>query len=263
MNEFKVKNGLIVDGPLTASFAYTTASWALNAATASLLLGSVSNAIFAVSSSWASQSLSSSYVAGANVNGAVALATLATTATTANAISFVPVAATSASWVSASAFITTAQTASYVLGSNVSGQVANASTAYSSNYATQSLFATSSISASFAITSSNLIGWNFVNTGSLSQTLGPNSQSLVVGLSTGSYLAVFFDYAAASGSNVRAGTIFGSWVGSSISYAEVSNVDVGNTNDVTMSLGLNGGNVQLSASVNTSIWNIRALGRFI
>ena len=31
MNEFKIKNGLIVQGPMTATFAYTTASWAESA----------------------------------------------------------------------------------------------------------------------------------------------------------------------------------------------------------------------------------------
>lgn len=262
MNEFKVKHGLIVDGALSASFAYTTASAAVNAATASFVIGNVSSATFATSASWASSSYTASFVTASNVQGAVLTAQ---TAYVANAINFVPVAATSASWVSASAFITTAQTASYVLAANVSGKVAsaaNADIAFTANYATQSLNATSSISASFATTSANLIGWNFVNTGSVSQSLV--QPTLVVGLSTGSYLAAFFDYAAASGSNVRAGTIFGSWAAGSISYSEVCNVDVGNTNDVTMSLGIAGDQIQLSSSVNvTAKWNIRALARFV
>jgi len=85
----------------------------------------------------------------------------------------------------------------------------------------------------------------------------------VISLSTGSYLAAFFDYAAVSASNIRAGTVFGSWVNGSLTYSEVSNVDVGDTSPVTMSLGLNGSILQLSASVSSVPWTIKALGRYI
>jgi hypothetical protein len=57
--------------------------------------------------------------------------------------------------------------------------------------------------------------------------------------------------------------VFGSWVNGSITYTEVSNVDVGDTSPVTMSMGLNGATVQLSASVSTIPWTIKALGRYI
>jgi len=200
-NEFKVKNGLIVQGPLTASFAYTTASWALNvisasyAGTASVLLGSITSASYALSASHADTS-------------------------------------------------DTAISASYAL---------SASHANTSDTA---------ITASFAVTSSNLIGWNFSNTGSIINSV--NTQSVVISVSTASYLAAFFDYAAVSESNARCGTVFGSWVNGSITYAEVSNVDVGDTSQLTMSLGLNGDLAQLSASVSdTTPWTVRALARYI
>lgn len=175
-NELKIKNGLIVQGPLTASFAYTTASWSQNAVTASF-----------------------------------------------------------------------ATTASYVLGT-----VATASLATSASYA---------LSASNAITASNLLGVNFVSTGSIVASL--NTASAVISLITASYLAAFFDYAAVSASNSRCGTVFGSWVNGSVTFAEISNVDVGDTSPVTMSIGLNGNTAQLSASVSTGPWTIRALARFI
>lgn len=152
-----------------------------------------------------------------------------------------------------------ANNAVYALTSNTSY------TSTSSLFATSALstsFASSSVSSSFAITSSNLIGWYFNNTGSI--LLSTNTQTAVISIITGSYLAAFFDYAAKSGSNIRTGTIFGSWVNNSITYAEVCNVDVGDTSQVSMSLGLVGNAAVLSASVSsTTPWTIKALGRYI
>jgi hypothetical protein len=233
-NEFKIKNGLIVQGPLTASFAYTTASWALNT------LNAVSSS-YAVSASHAD------------------IADLALTATSASY-------ALSASHADSSDTALTATSASYALSAS---NALSSSNAFSASYAgTASVILGTVTSASFAttsshaITSSNLVGWNFQNTGSI---LGSaNTQSVIISVDTGSYLAAFFDYAAVSESNSRCGTIFGSWVNGSITYAEVSNVDVGDTSQVTMSLGLNGGLVELSASISdTTPWTIRALARYI
>jgi len=224
-NELKVKNGLIVQGPLTASFAYTTASWAQNAisasyaGTASVLLGAVTSASYAISASHAN---------------------LADSALTAISASF----ATSASHANLADSALTAISASFA----TSASHANVSD--------------TAITASFAVTSSNLIGWNFSNTGSI--IAATNTASAVISVSTASYLAAFFDYAAVSASNSRCGTVFGSWVNGSITFAEVSNVDVGDTSQLTMSLGLNGNLAQLSASVSTTTpWTVRALARFI
>jgi hypothetical protein len=78
-------------------------------------------------------------------------ASLQGTASVANAISFTPIAAVSASWISSSVFITTAQTASFITGSNVNGYVLNATSAISSS------FASSSISASYISSSTGII----------------------------------------------------------------------------------------------------------
>jgi len=116
--------------------------------------------------------------------------------------------------------------------------------------------------ASYAFTASNLIGWNFTNTSSNVNVL--SSDVPVVEISTGSYNAAFFDYVALSGSNTRAGIVFGSWVNGLINYTEVSSVDIGDTSKVTMSLALNGGNVQLLANVSdTTPWTVKALGRYL
>ncbi len=123
----------------------------------------------------------------------------ATTAGTANSISFVPVAANSASWVSASAhiinadsasfvpnlypqvlqttvlsaswvsasaFITTAQTASYVQGSNVNGTVANANTAGTANAI--SFVPVAATSASWVSASALINSSSYANTASFS-----------------------------------------------------------------------------------------------
>jgi hypothetical protein len=73
----------------------------------------------ATSASWASSSISASY---------------STNAGNAYAINFILITAISASWVSASVKITTADTASYVQASNVSGKVSNATTADTASY---------------------------------------------------------------------------------------------------------------------------------
>lgn len=224
-NELKVKNGLIVQGQITASsnilapFAFTTASAAVTASyalTASVVLGSITSASYASTASWA-LNVSASGIVGT------------------------PLVSLSASFASSSI---------------------SASNATSASYAFSSSYAVTSSAAINAVTSSNLVGWNFNNTGSILQSI--NTQSIVIALSTGSYLAAFFDYAAVSASNIRAGTVFGSWVNGSITYSEVSNVDVGDTSQVTMSMGLSASIVQLSASVsNTTPWTIKALGRYI
>ena len=80
-----------------------------------------------------------------------ATASWATTATTANAISFVPITATSASWVSASVFITTAQTASYISSSAIfDNRVYN----HTASFSTSASYSNNSTSASYGISSS-------------------------------------------------------------------------------------------------------------
>lgn len=151
--------------------------------------------------------------------------------------------AVSASWASSSL------SSSWITASSVFGTVANATNAGTANS---------------AISASNLSGFSFGTiTTTLTNTLTPLA---VLTVSTSSYISAFFDYAAISSSNVRAGTVFGAWLTNGIlTYTEMTNVDVGNTQDVTMSLGLGtGGTIQLSASsITFGNWSIRAQGRFI
>ena len=259
-NYFKVKHGLIVEGPLTASFAFTTASWAENAITSAFALNfnpsataSFASAAFsATTASFASQSFASTSSSYASASDG----------------------ATSASWASHSfnsetasyaLNISPADTASYAVfaeWANSSSYASGSDAAISASFASASLSSSYSVSSSFATTANNLNGFNFNSTASALTNTG--SPVIVVAADTGSYIAAFFDYAVASGSNIRAGTVFGSWVNGLITYSEVSNVDVGDTSDVSMSMALAGGFVQLLATnTNTSPWTVRALGRYI
>lgn len=116
---------LVSETSISASYSLTavSASWApdqtvtVNSASWASQSLSASYAPFTqtvqVSASWASQSLSSSY---------------SSVAETAQAINFVPITANSASWVSASIRITTADTASYYGGNVISASYVSGST---------------------------------------------------------------------------------------------------------------------------------------
>jgi hypothetical protein len=81
---------------------------------------------------------------------------------------------------------------------------------------------------------------------------------------TGSYNSAFFDYFASSGSNFRAGTVIAGWSGSNINYTEYATTDVGNTNQLSMSVDLSGSFVRLLTRVSTTInWNIKSAGRYL
>jgi len=70
--------------------------------------------------------------------------------------------------------------------------------------------------------------------------------------------AIFFDYLIKNGTNVRAGTVISVNNGSSIEYTEQSTSDIGDTSQVTLSVVMNGSNVELRATVTTDNWSIRA-----
>ena len=90
-----------------------------------------------------------------------------------------------------------------------------------------------------------------------------------VSKTTGSYRAGFFDYTVYNGGNARAGTVMAAWNGSSVKYADSSTPNIGDTNNVTMSVALNGGNVELKATANDSgggpviYWTVQSTYRLI
>ena len=122
-------------------------------------------------------------------------------------------------------------------------------------------FQENSVTSSFALATK----WNTIQdnpiTGSLtSATAG--TTTTILSVATGSYYGAFFDYVAVSGSNSRAGNVMSTWNGSSVVYNESTTNDIGNTNEVTMSVDLSGTNVRLRAT-NTNQWSVRSLVRLI
>ena len=115
--------------------------------------------------------------------------------------------------------------------------------------------------ASYSVTSE----WNGLNAKPISSSLGTAaaaSTTVVAQVATASYSAAFFDYAVISGSNSRAGTVMSVWNGGSVEYTDTSTSDIGNTDQVTMSVDLSGANVRLK-STTTDAWTVKSLIRLI
>ena len=115
--------------------------------------------------------------------------------------------------------------------------------------------------ASYSVTSE----WNGLNAKPISSSLGTAtaaSTTVVAQVATASYSAAFFDYAVISGSNSRAGTVMSVWNGGSVEYTDTSTSDIGNTDQVTMSVDLSGANIRLK-STTTSAWTVKSLIRLI
>lgn len=343
MNEFKVKNGLIVEG-LTTAVGYTsslsttttdvgffgTASWAKNTDSASWTENSVSSSysstssfvvggyqtrlitgsLIPITSSWAitsSQAITSSYVEGGYQTPIITGSLLPVTSSWAITSSYIeggyqtplvtgsiiPITASqaiSSSYSVSSSFATNADTldgqhasafqttiitgstipitsswsvtSSYIEGGYQTPIITGSLIPITSSWAETSSWSQNTVSSSYADTSSFLNGFNFENTSSI---IAAVSTPIVVAEEiTGSYLAAFFDYAAQSSSNIRAGTIFGAWASDTASYAEYCTVDRGDTSQVTLSLRIDESKIQLVANVSTTAnWNIRALVRYI
>jgi hypothetical protein len=67
-----------------------------------------------------------------------------------------------------------------------------------------------------------------------------------------------------SSSNIRAGSITSAFISGSLTFSEVSTTDIGDTSQVTMSVGLDAGNVILSSGVNsTTGWIIKAKAEYL
>jgi len=86
--------------------------------------------------------------------------------------------------------------------------------------------------------------------------------TVISSISTGSYRAGFFDYTVYNSGNARAGTVMSAWNGSSVTFTDNSTTDIGNTSSVTMSIALNGGNVELRTIAGTT-WTVNTTYRLI
>jgi hypothetical protein len=133
-------------------------------------------------------------------------------------------------------------------------------------YVSGSSIFTGSVSVSGSVTFSGPIIYDnavLLDYGSTSTPVVSTNYAVLQNL-TGSYNSAFFDYFASSGSNFRAGTVIAGWSGSSVNYTEYSTTDVGNTNQLSMSVDLSGSFVRLLTRVSTTInWNIKSAGRYL
>jgi hypothetical protein len=77
------------------------------------------------------------------------------------------------------------------------------------------------------------------------------------------YDAAFFEYLVKGSGGIRSGNIYSAWSGSSVTWTEHSNTDIGDTDDVTFYLDENSGMIRLIASAATSSWTIKTIIRSI
>jgi hypothetical protein len=76
------------------------------------------------------------------------------------------------------------------------------------------------------------------------------------------YSGVLVEYVAQRASGIRAGSLYGSWSGSNITYTDISNTDVGDTSDLSFNFIHVGDNILLRAyslGSGSGAWNIQCL----
>ena len=131
-----------------------------------------------------------------------------------------------------------------------------------SSWASQSLSSSLSTTSSYSFISENVSGFIFDN---ISTTVVITGSPVVFFQKvTSSFNTTFFDYSLVSGSNQRAGIMFGSWNNNLISFTEQTTVDIGDTSTVSMSLSISSSQIQfIVQSQNTSNWNIKGFIRYI
>ena len=69
--------------------------------------------------------------------------------------------------------------------------------------------------------------------------------------------AVVWDYVVKSNAGMRAGTITGVWSGNTVEYYEISTNDIGNTQNVNLSVNILSGNSRLIINVTSGTWIIK------
>jgi hypothetical protein len=80
----------------------------------------------------------------------------------------------------------------------------------------------------------------------------------IISKNTSSIDAAFYKYMVSSGSNSRAGMVIANWTSGSVNYTDTSNLGIGSTDTVTMSVDLSGNNVRLLTTIGIGInWKIK------
>lgn len=108
----------------------------------------------------------------------------------------------------------------------------------------------------------NLTSANIELTGSFVNGIFDETKLVFPTLSTTLYAGANIDYTAQRTSGIRTGTIMTSWSGSNISYTDISNSDVGDTEDLSFNLVRFDDQIQLraySAGLGSGEWTIHFL----
>ena len=91
-----------------------------------------------------------------------------------------------------------------------------------------------------------------------------SSNHVIISEPTLGYNAAFYDYCVYSGSNIRAGVIAAAFSAGTVFYNETTTADIGNTEQVTMSVTCSGDFIQLLSNASTNVsWSIKAMARYI
>jgi hypothetical protein len=95
--------------------------------------------------------------------------------------------------------------------------------------------------------------------GRVTTSLSSTGTTLVASATTG-YTGVFFNYTLGNGTSYRAGTVTSVVSsGSTVEFTETSTNDIGNTSPVSLSVGVGGGFINLSATTTTTGWTIKVV----
>jgi hypothetical protein len=232
---------------LSSSYALT-ASYVQNAQTASYVLQAVS-ASYATTASYVLQAVSASYATQALSSSFATTASYIQTAQTASYV----LNAVSASYAITASYVQIAQTASYVLNA-VSASFATTSSHV--NPLRQTVQVTGSLNVTGSVYINNALYSNQTN------TLATENKILYA-IPTSTYDALFVEYVAKNGSNVRAGQIMSATDGTNAKFTETTTTDLGLTTPLTFNISVAGGNIQLEASASTSTWTVKTITRTI
>ena len=85
----------------------------------------------------------------------------------------------------------------------------------------------------------------------------------VYSIPTSAYTGGFFDYTLSNTGGVRAGTVMSVWSGTSAQYIDTPTSSIGDTSQVTLSVGVSGSNAVFSSSATTANWVIKTIIRSI
>ena len=254
-----------VSGSVTATnftgSLFGTASWAINALSASFFSGTITSASYASSSTNAQ---TASFALNGNSNFLHTQSIAATTWSvnhnfqtqfpvvtvydSTNSV-IIPQQISASSTSSLTILFSTPRTG-YVAVSKggYSATVGNTVTVTSASYA-----ATASYAEEFKISQAQYFATSSAISGS----------SRIIVLSTSSFNAVFVDYVLLSGSNQRAGTVVGTWNSSnSVQFMDNSTLDIGTTSAVTMSVAISASNAVVQTQ-SPAGWTIKTTYRTI